>query len=427
MKRAIGVFWLAAALHAAQDVHRLTLRQAVARALEQNPEVVLARLAEQAAEQQVEIARDPFIPKLYAGSGAAYTSGFPMSIEGSAPTVVQARAVAAVLNRRLSHELAGAREAVRGARLDTTARREQAVLRTTELFLEAERLGRAVELTGLQVESLERITDAVRARVAEGRELPVELRRAELDVARARQRAQTYMAELAHAEGLLAAWLGYPAGDRVTPTPEETRPPKLPESAEAAVAAALVSSLEVQRLEAELAARGYRIKAERAARLPSLSLVAQYGVFARFNNYDEFFRKFQRHNGQIGVAFEIPVFTGTAAAARASEAEIELERLRAELESARRRIAVETRHRFEQVRLAETAAEVARQDLELARERVGIALARFEEGRALLSEVEQARYLEHEKWLAYYEARYALEAARFRLLERTGELLAHLR
>jgi outer membrane protein TolC len=193
------------------------------------------------------------------------------------------------------------------------------------------------------------------------------------------------------------------------------------------VEAALASSLELQRLEAELSARGYRVKAERAARLPSLSLVAQYGVFARFNNYDEFFRRFQRHNGQIGVAFEIPVFTGTAASARAAEAEIDTERMRTELSSARRLVVVETQRRFEQVRLAETAAEVARQDLELARERVGVVLARFEEGRASLSEVEQARYLENEKWLAYYEARYALEAARYRLLEKTGELVSQLR
>ena len=36
-------------------------------------------------------------------------------------------------------------------------------------------------------------------------------------------------------------------------------------------------------------------------RLPRADLVSQYGLFARFNNYDEFFRKFQRNNGQIGV------------------------------------------------------------------------------------------------------------------------------
>jgi len=101
--------------------------------------------------------------------------------------------------------------------------------------------------------------------------------------------------------------------------------------------------------------------------------------------------------------------------------------MRTELGSARRLVVVETQRRFEQVRLAETAAEVARQDLELARERVGLVLARFEEGRASLSDVEQARYVENEKWLAYFEARYALEAARYRLLERTGELVAQLR
>jgi len=427
VRRAIVVLLVAGALPGAGEVHRLTLGEAVARALEQNPEVVLARLAEQAAEQRVEAARDPFIPKLYTGSGAAYTNGFPMSIEGSAPTVVQARAVAAVVNRRLSHELSATREAVRGVRFEAGAKREQVALRTAELYLEAERLARAVELAAAQVENLERIADTVRARVEEGRELAVEMRRAELDVARARQRAQAYAADLAHTESLLAITLGYPAGDRVRAVGEESRPLKLPFSVEEAVEAALASNLELKRLEAELAARGYRAKAERAARLPSLSLVAQYGIFARFNNYDEFFRKFQRHNGQIGVAFEIPVLTGTAPAARAAEAAIDIERMRIELGAARRQVAVETERRFEQVRLAETAAEVARQDLELARERVGVALARLEEGRASLSEVEQARYVENEKWLAYYEARYALQAARYRLLESTGELLTQLR
>lgn len=420
------VVLLVAAAGASAEVRPMTLREVVARALERNPEVTLARLAERTAAQRVEIARDAFIPKVYAGSGLAYTNGFPMSIEGSAPTVVQARAVAAVVNRKLSHELAGTREAVRGAAIETEAKRAEVAQRAVELYLEAERLARAIRLVQGQIEGLERVAAAMEARAEEGRELPVEARRARLDVARARQRARVLEADRDYTESLLAVALGLPEGDRVRPA-EEPRAALLPESADEAVAAALESSAEIRRLESALAAQGYRVRAERAAKLPSLSLVAQYGVFARFNNYDEFFRKFQRHNGQLGVAFEIPLFTGSAAAARAAAAEVEVERLRTELETARRRIAVETRREFERVQTAEAAAEVARQDLDLARENLSIVLARLEEGRAALRDVEAARYLENEKWLAFYDAHYALEAARFRLLGRTGTLLAQLR
>jgi outer membrane protein TolC len=425
LKQNLVVLLLVAA-GASAEVRQMTLREVVARALERNPEVTLARLAERLAAERVEIARDAFIPKVYAGSGLAYTNGFPMSIEGSAPTVVQARAVAAVINRKLRHELAETREAVRGAAIDTEAKRSEVALRAAELYLEAERLGQSARLVQAQIDGLERVAAAVRARAGEGRELPVEVKRAELEVARARQRAQALEAEREYTESLLGFLLGLPAEDRVRPA-GEPRPAVLPESVEEAVAAALESSAEIRRLESALAAQGYRVRAERAAKLPSLSLVAQYGVFARFNNYDEFFRKFQRHNGQLGLAFEIPLFTGSAVAARAAAAELEVERLRTELETARRRIAVDTRRQFERVKTAEAAAEVARQDLELARENLSVVLARQQEGRAWLRDVEAARHLEQEKWLAFYDAQYALEAARFRLLSQTGALLAQLR
>src|SRR5436305_14030572 len=67
--------------HAA--VHQLTLRQAVAIAVKQNPDLALARLDEENARQAVRIAKDPFAPRVTVGSGLAYSNGFPMSIEGS--------------------------------------------------------------------------------------------------------------------------------------------------------------------------------------------------------------------------------------------------------------------------------------------------------------------------------------------------------
>src|SRR4051794_8305119 len=109
--------WLLAVLAAVAraETYSLTLRQALDRALSQSPEATLARLEEIKASQGIQIARDPFTPHLGAGSGAAYTSGFPLSIEGSAPAVLQAKVTQALFNRPLMLQVAEARENARGA------------------------------------------------------------------------------------------------------------------------------------------------------------------------------------------------------------------------------------------------------------------------------------------------------------------------
>ena len=84
------------------EVHPMTLRQAVETALKQNPDITLARLDEVKARQGVLLAKDPFTPHLVIGSGLAYSNGFPMSIQGSAPSIVQANIVQDIFNRQQS-------------------------------------------------------------------------------------------------------------------------------------------------------------------------------------------------------------------------------------------------------------------------------------------------------------------------------------
>ena len=51
-------------------------------------------------------------------------------------------------------------------------------------------------------------------------------------------------------------------------------------------------------------------------------------------------------------------------------------------------------------------------------------LAQMQEGRALLRQVEEARIVENHKWIAFYDARYALEKAKWNVLRLTGEVVA---
>src|SRR5450631_4346934 len=121
------------------EVRPMTLRQAVETALKQNPDIALARFDEEKARQGVRVARDPFTPRLIVGSGLAYSNGFPMSIEGSAPRVVQAHIVQDIFNRQQSLTVAQAKEDARGAGLAAIGKRDEVVFRTASLYLDAER------------------------------------------------------------------------------------------------------------------------------------------------------------------------------------------------------------------------------------------------------------------------------------------------
>jgi outer membrane protein TolC len=262
------------------------------------------------------------------------------------------------------------------------------------------------------------------ARVAEGRELPLEARRATLELARARFRQQALDSERTFFEGALAEVLGLEPGDRVQPAGEERIPPEMPASEQEAIRVALASSQELRRLESQLLAKGFDVHAERAARLPRFDLVAQYALLGRFNNYEDFFRKFQRHNGQLGVSIQVPLWTGPGVQAAVTQAESEAAQLRLRLQAARRQITAETSRLYREVQQAEAARDLARLDLEVAREHVSVLLAQFEEGRAGLRPLEEARSTEAEKWMTLYGAAASREKARLALLRQTGTLLA---
>ena len=422
-----GCALILAACAAVAQVRTITLKEAVDLAAKQNPEVALARLDERKAEQAVRVARDPFVPKVAAGSGLAYSSGIPMSIAGATPSIVQAQASQFLFNRQQTHLVAQARENARGAAIDTAAKRDEVVRRTALAYLDAERAARMAETASKQVESLERIAQTVNLRVSEGRELPVEAKRAGLNLARARQRLQSLEADREYSEALMGALVGLDAKERVRVALEERAPAPLPAGVEAAAESALSASQEVRRLESALTAKGFEIQAQKAAKLPRVDLVAQYALLGRFNNYEDFFRKFQRHNAQIGISFQVPLFAGPAVDAQRFQAESDAARLRLELEAARNRITIDARRLYQQVKQAESAREVARLDLEVARDQVSVLLAQMEEGRASLRQVEEARLAEDDKWLAFIDGNYALETARLNLLAHTGDLLAALR
>ncbi len=419
------IFCLASAA-AFAEVHPLTLRQAVDLALKENPDLMLSRLEEQKAQAAIRVAKDPFVPKVYAGSGLAKVWGYPSSIEGAAPSIIQARTDMALFNRAKSYELARVRETARGAALDTQSKNDQIAYQTATLFLDAEQMARSTQSLQLEVESLKRVSATVGVQVEEGRKLPIENRRVAVDLARASQRFDAMSGDLDYAEASLAVVLGYSAADRVQPREEERAAFAVPATQEAATELALQNSRDIRKLESQLQAKGFEVKEAEAARLPVVNLVAQYALFAK-TDYQQFFAHFQRNNGELGVSIQIPLMTGSASKGLAAAAQTDVLELRTQLGQTRNRIQLDTGKSYGELKKAASAQEVARLDLDYARDQVSLLLAQLGEGRATQQQVDDARFVEQEKWIVFYDAQHLVENARLDLLRQTGTLQAALR
>jgi outer membrane protein len=419
-------FFLTLAGAAFCQVKTMTLREAVDLALKQNPDLMLARLDELKARQQVTIARDPFIPKVYAGSGAAWTNGFPANIEGQAPSIVQLRTQWTLFNRSQSYQIAAEKENLRAAEIDSGSKQEDVLYRVAGLYLDAEQAETAQEAAQSEVENLSKVLELIQARVDEKRELPIEASRAKLALERAKNSVESFTLDALNAETALALALGLNPGDRVRAAAGEPAQFHVPESEEQTIARALENSRALKKLESEMQARMLEIKGYRAQRLPKVDAIAQYELFAKYY-YQNYFTTFQRNSGQLGASIEVPVLVGKSARAYIEQADADLAKLRIETATTRARITADLRRAYQEVKRADSARDLAQADLELAREQVSMNLAQYNEGRLPMASLEQSRAVESEKYLALYQARNLTERARLNLLHLSGMLETALR
>jgi outer membrane protein len=414
------------AVSASAETYTLTMKQAIDRGLTRNPDVTLAKLDELKATQGIALARDPFYPHVGVGSGLAYNNGMPLSIEGSAPSIIQAKGTEELFNRPQHYAIEQQRETAKSAGFATEQKRDEIAYQIAGLYLDADRANRMIETARNQIDSFQKVLDTVQARVEEGRELPVEARQAQVNIARARVRLSNLESDRDIAERNLAIALGYTAADLVAPSAADRTPPEIPQDEAAAVQTALAESPEIKRIQSSMIAKGLEIRSTEARRLPQVDLVAQYALFAPYNNLQQYFAKFQRNNGELGASIQVPLFSGIAIKAAVAQLNTDEEHLRTELQSAKDKITMGVHQSYVTITRAKLAADLAKEDLDLARDRLTIVLDQLNDGRATLRDVEQARIDESEKWIAFYDAQFGQERAGIDLLRQTGKLAAEI-
>jgi outer membrane protein len=420
-------FFVIFTVAATAETKTMTLKQALDRALEQNPDVLLARLDQQKARDQILIAKDPFYPKVYGGGGFAWTNGYPTSIDGNPPSIFQAHTDMTLFDRQQSYKVAEAKEGLRGSAFDVTRQQEEAAYRVASLFLDAEQAAHSFDAAEKQIESLIKVKAMMDARVADGRELAIVSKRANFEVSKAKHNADVLHQNLIVAETSLAQVLGLGPDDRVRAAEEERVAVALPVSEDASIEEALEHSPELRRLESNMQMKTLEIKGYHAARLPKVNLVAQDNVFAKYNYSTQVNYTFRYNNPEFGASVTIPLLIGKTARAYSSQAEADIAKLRVEVARTRSRITADLRNAYNQVKSAESSRELARDDLDLTREELNVDLALYEEGRLPMATIERLRAVENEKFLTYYVSRQTAERARLNVLRLSGTLLAALK
>lgn len=401
----------------------IPLMKAVQLALSHSTTMAVAAEDEQRAYAGYREIKDQYIPQLTVGSGLGKAYGYPLSLEGSAPSIVNFTGQSALLNFSL-------REFARAAQADWNASKVQSkdqrnqviqdtVLAYTELNRWQESLG---HMESEQVEAA-KLEQVVEQRVQAGVDNPLERNKAKLTSARIRLHISQAQGEIDVLRARLSHLTGLPANSIQT-LPDSI--PALPEvhQDDDLSAKAATSSPGVQAAQIRATAQLFRAKAEHKALWPSADFAAQYALLSTsISDYQQFFQpgSFQSQNATVGVVLRFPFFNASQRA-KADGADADAVRAKREAENAKNQVSEQTLRLQRSVEQLSAAQQVADLEYQIAQSNLQTLQVRLDSGAASFHDVEDAREQASERFISLGDTHYELEKAQITLLRATGEL-----
>ena len=398
----------------------VTLKRAVELALLNSKEIQVAKIQASVADHAAQITKAQFMPNLYAGSGAGYTNGMPETPGGRAPSVFNVTYTEQIFNEPLRGQAKEMQEQAKAQKIALEEARSDVISRTAMAYLELAKVRHSLELVRAERESAEKILQVTQDRESQGFELPVEVTKAELIKARVVER----ILQLEEREDELEVFLRYQLGLSETQAIQVT-PEDLPGEAEQAgdhlIAAALTNNTGLRLAESDVRAKEFRLRGEKRGYFPTLELVSIYSLLTKYNNYSLYFNHFQPNNVNAGIDMRFPIFSAQLKA-NIGLAQVNLDAAKATLTSKRTELTAGVRQKTRRVREMDAAKEVARLELQLAQQNVGVLQAQFGEGKLNMRDMEKARLDENDKWMAYLDANFQRQQAQLDLLKAAGQL-----
>jgi len=406
----------------ARAAEPLAFRRAIELALHHASGLAIANADQVKARQAFLQGHDLYYPQVTAGSGLGASVGFPLSLEGSAPSIFNINASQFLINFSQRDLNRAAKTEWEAASATAQDRRNDVILDTAVTYLQLDKTTAALKVLERQLQAAQRVQQIVADRVHEGVDPETEITRAQLGVARVQMAIARSQGDADVLRLHLAALTGLPA-ETIATDPETVPDFPPPPPADGLVQRALDNSGAVKSAEQHALAQGFRARGEHRASLPSVDFAAQYAVLSRYNNYDQFFKKFERNNASIGVVIRFP-FLNFSQKAAAEGADADAAKARAQAAQVRERVSTETLRLQHLVAQLTAAREIARLEYQLSTDDVAAAQARVQAGQATARDEQNARLVEAEKDAALLDATFLLDQAQLSLLRQAGDLSA---
>ncbi|HKI27794.1 MAG TPA: TolC family protein [Candidatus Sulfotelmatobacter sp.] len=417
------------------------LKRVVELALSHATGAAIASADEQRAAAAYRELHDSYIPQLIAGAGLGPPAyGFPLALEGQAPSLFNINMQSALLNPSLRNFERAAKVDSAVASLKSKDQRNQiiqdAALSYAELAKWEQRL---VRLQEVEAEA-NKMQAAIADRVKEGVDT-------ELDGTRARLSAARVHLRLAEAQGAadvlrehLSKLTGLPAPGIQTDPESIPAPPPLPD--EPVAKQTTESAPSVQAAVEHARAQYLRAQAEHKALWPSFDLAGQYALLSKFNNFQDYYIPektctvstptgtitalcenggFRQNNATIGISIRFPLFNASQRS-RADAADADALKATKLAEAARDQASEETLRLQRAVTQMQAAREVAQLESEIAEKSVAAVQTRLDAGTATLHDLDDARSQASERFIALQDVTFELERAQLGLLRSTGDL-----
>jgi outer membrane protein TolC len=401
---------------------QVQFRRAVDLALQHSGVMAMAAADQARAYQGYMEAKNTFIPNLVLGSGLGYSYGYPMSIEGSAPTVFNVNTQSFLINPAQRAFMKAARIDWMAASTSKEDKRAQVILDTALTWSELDKVLSQIKLVQQQQDAATHQQDIASQRVQAGVDNQMELTKAQLAVARVRMR----VAELSSTANVLREHLaqltGLPAAGLETETESLPALPAPPDDPNLAQRVAAESPI-VRSAEQQADAKAERARGEHKQLYPALDFAGSYGLFAKFNNYQDFFKKFQHNNFTIGAGIRLPIFN-FAQKAHAAAADADALAARKQAQAVKEQVSTDTMKLQGAVRQLAAARDVAKLEYDLAKAGTQATDIKVQSGQGNIRDQQTARIDEIGRYEAYLDANFEYLKAQLTLMKQSGDLAA---
>jgi len=411
-------------LPAAVAQEPLPFRRAIELAVSHSAEMALSGADEIRAYQTYLEARHSYVPQLSVGSNVGYAYGFPLSLEGSAPTLFNVNAQSLVFSAAQREFVRAAKNEWRASKAQTREQRAQVILDTALTYIELNRWEERMPILRSEMKVVKDIETAVEQRIQAGVDSPIEQTKAKLTEAQNR----VHIAEAEGAVAVLRTRLSQLTGlvaNSITTMNESI--PTLAETApeDDAVGQAVKSSAGVEAAEESAAAKQIRARGEhKATWYPTADFAAQYGLInTSLTNFEKFFvpGSFQPHNATFGLVVRLP-FLNMSQRAHAAAADAEALRARKEADQAKNKATLDRLKLKHNVQALSAARDVAQLRSQLAQSELQAAQTRMQAETATQRELQNAAVDAAERTLERINAEFEEQRAELELLRVRGEL-----